>query len=81
MLAEYSPEYTAKTTKHEGSIVLVGAVFPNTVLVQYNGLKNAEMYANILLDIMLPFSEEEMCLKWIFQYDNDPEQTSRLATK
>ena len=29
-------------------------------------------YIKILEQIMLPYAEEEMPLKWVFQQDNDP---------
>ena len=34
----------------------------------------------ILEKIMLPYAEEEMSLKWVFQKNNDPKHTSNKAT-
>ena len=33
-------------------------------------IKDRFMYRNILKDVMLPYAEEEMPLKWTFQQDN-----------
>lgn len=36
-------------------------------------------YVKILDDVMLPYAEEEMPLKWVFEQDNVPKHTSKRA--
>ncbi|CAI9544319.1 unnamed protein product [Staurois parvus] len=37
-------------------------------------------YIRILEEVMLPYAEEEMHLKWVLQQDNYPKHTSKRAT-
>ncbi|EFA13389.1 Transposable element Tc1 transposase-like Protein [Tribolium castaneum] len=39
------------------------------------------MYRDILQDVMLPYVEWEMPLRFIFQQDNDPKHTSALVSE
>lgn len=79
---EYNPKYTMKTVKHGGSKINIWGCF------SYNGTGpiyrirdnlTALTYCNILEEVLLPYAEWHMPLKWVFQQDNDPKHTSRLA--
>lgn len=80
---EFNAKFTAKTVKHGGlKLMLWGCFSWNGVgpLIKISGIMDAKYYVeNILEGVMLPYAEEEMPLRWVFQQDNDPKHTSKKA--
>lgn len=79
---EFKPQYTVKTVKHGGTSIMIWGCF------SYHGvgpiyriprIMDQFEYIKILKEVMLPYAEEEMPLKWVFQQDNDPKHTSKRA--
>lgn len=78
------PSCTRATVKHDEKIMVWGcfAAHGTGHLYRIEGIMNKNIYVGILEDHMYPsavdlFGEEE----WIFQEDNDPKHTSRLAAE
>lgn len=79
---EFLPQYTVKTVKHGGAKIMVWGCFSYHgvgPIHRIPGIMDAVGYVDILQNVMLPYAEEDMPLKWIFQQDNDPKHTSRRA--
>lgn len=77
-----NPKYTRDTIKHGGGNVLIWGCFSGFglgPLIQIDGIMNRFYYKNILETNMLPFAEENMPLRWIYQHDNDPKHTARIV--
>lgn len=74
--------YCQKTVKHGGGNVMVWGCFSANGLGpihRIDGIMDRFMYNNILKDVMLPYAEWNMPLKWIFQQDNDPKHTAKVV--
>lgn len=79
---EYLPQFTRKTVKHGGAKVMIWGSFSyNGVgpLYEVKGIMDQRVYVEILDNVMLPYAEWNMPLKWVYQQDNDPKHTSKLA--
>lgn len=71
--------YCQKTVKHGGGHVMVWGCFSGKGLGpihRIEGIMDRFMYRDIMENVMLPYAEWQMPLKWIYQQDNDPKHTS-----
>lgn len=78
----YDQKYQIPTVKHGGGSVMVWGCFSGSgtgPLVRVDGIMDRYLYRDILRDHMLPYAEEEMPLRWLFQQDNDPKHKSQLV--
>ena len=77
-----NPRYSKGTVKHGGGNIMVWGSFSGQgigPIQKIDGIMDRFVYKNILENTMLPYAEEEMPLKWIFQQDNDPKHTSKVV--
>lgn len=76
----FDPKYTIKTVKHGGGSIIVWACFSYQGVGPIFKIENrmtADDYVKILQDVMLPYAEEELPLRWVYQQDNDPKHTAK----
>lgn len=79
---EFLPRYTTKTVKHGGSRIMIWGCFSyygTGPIYRIENTMDQHVYVSILENVMLPYAEWEMPLKWVLQQDNDPKHTSRRA--
>ncbi|GJQ76055.1 putative transmembrane receptor protein tyrosine kinase [Trypoxylus dichotomus] len=77
-----NPRYCQQTVKHKGDGVMRWGCFSGkgvSPLHSINDIMDRFVYQNILQDVMLPFAEWNMPLRWHFQHDNDPKHTTRVV--
>lgn len=78
----FNPLYVTPTVKHGGGSVLLWGCFSLNGLgpVHFiDGIMDRFMYRDILQNVMMPYADWEMPLRFIFQQDNDPKHTSNLV--
>lgn len=83
-LLDFNPKYTKKTVKHGGSKIMIWGCFSwygVGPLYKIDGILDADGYVSIMQNVMLPYAEEEMPLRWVYMQDNDPKHASRKAKK
>ncbi len=77
-----APNCIRPTVKGGGGLVMVWTCFCQSgsgPIHRINGIMDAQVYRNILTNVLLPHSEDNLPLNWMFQQDNDPKHTSRLV--
>lgn len=78
----FNPKYVTPTVKHgKGSVFLWGCFSWNGVgpLSFINDTMDRFVYRDIMQNVMLPYAEWEMPLRFIFQQDNDPKHSSQIV--
>jgi len=80
----YKPECLQGTVKHGGGSIMVWGCmssFGRGHLHQVEGIMNGAIYTDILRNHLLPSATAlfPAALPWIFQHDNDPKHTSKVA--
>ena len=79
----FNTKYTKKSVKHGTSAMVWGcfSALGTGPIHTTNGIMERFVYKDIMEDVLLSHAEWVMPLKWIFQQDNDPKQTSKVVKK
>lgn len=80
--AAFCSRYTSTNVKFGGGSIMIWACVSWYGVGPIFWIKEkmtADVYVNIMQNTMLPFAEEEMPLRWVYQQDNDPKHTSKKA--
>jgi len=81
-LMEFHTKYTKKSLKHGGGNIKVWGCFSWYGIGPLFWIKenmDAIRYVEILENVMHPYAVMNMPLVWLYQQDNDPKHTSKLA--
>lgn len=76
------PKYVSSTVKHGGGNVMVWGCFSGYGMGPVRniiGNMDRYKYLEILEEVMLPYAEWELPLKFVFQHDNDPKHTAKIV--
>lgn len=77
-----NPRYCKPTVKHGGGSIMIWACFSGFGIGPFHeieGIMDRFKYRDILANVMMPHSEWEMPLRWIFQHHKDRKHTSKLV--
>ncbi len=77
-----SSHSTLKTVKHVGTSNMIWGMFLILCvgpIYRIPGTMDQFEYIQILKEVMLPYAKENIPLKWVFQKDTTPKNTSKRA--
>lgn len=75
-------KYYNTSVKHGGGSVMVWGCFSGNgvgPLHEIDGIMDRFVYRDILQNVMYPYADEEMPIRWVYQHDNDPKHTAKVV--
>lgn len=79
---EFNRKCMVPTVKGGGGSVMIWGSFSSKGVGPIHrivGIMDRFVYVDILADVLEPYADDNLPLNWVFQQDNDPKHTSRLA--